>query len=209
MKTVTEGRLPDRLDKTPSVEDNSGQVHPRNSVYEENHEKFPDTAVLLCPASGIEHEKTDRKAAADNCGPVDDILRRGVGAIVPPAGGLRIPGQSGQSEDSFTLSITKSNVIPIQHPLREKNMENCPDYPAEHEISPDPGGNCTGRTPNYPGDRDAAPAPRMAEASREDRSRDALRILPVAPRIARAVLERHHYLHSLPGGHADGLRGLR
>lgn len=31
-------------------------------------------------------------------------------------------------------------------------------------------------------------------------SLSALRVLPVAPRIARAVLERHHYLHSLPGG---------
>ncbi len=29
---------------------------------------------------------------------------------------------------------------------------------------------------------------------------DELRVVPVAPRIARAVLERHHYLHSLPGG---------
>ncbi len=27
-----------------------------------------------------------------------------------------------------------------------------------------------------------------------------LRVLPVAPRIARTVLERHHYLESLPGG---------
>ncbi len=67
-------RLADRPDKTPSVADNSGQAHPRNSVYEEDHEEFPDTAVRSCPASGIEHEKADRKAAADNCDPVEGLL---------------------------------------------------------------------------------------------------------------------------------------
>ena len=46
----------------------------------------------------------------------------------------------------------------------------------------------------------AAGAGAAAEASREHRGLSALRVLPVAPRIARAVLERHHYLHSLPGG---------
>ncbi len=65
--------------------------------------------------------------------------------------GVVLTGQSGQSQDSLTLNITKSNVIPIQHPLREKNIENYPNYPAEHEICPDPGDNCTDPTPDYPG----------------------------------------------------------
>ncbi len=106
-------RLADRPDKTPSVEDNSGQVYPRNSVYEENHEKFPDMAVRSCPASGIEHENSDRKAAADNCDPVESLLGmqveqavelwngRGMPAI-PLGEGASVAGRPGSLQKVLT-----------------------------------------------------------------------------------------------------------
>ena len=106
-------RLADRPDNTPRVEDNSGQVYARNSVYEENHEKFPDTAVLWCPASGIEHEKADRKASADNCDPVESLLGmpveravelwngRGMPAI-PLGEGARVASRTGSLRKVLT-----------------------------------------------------------------------------------------------------------
>ena len=51
-------------------------------------------------------------------------------------------------------------------------------------------------SPGTPG----STAPADAGGSGAGIALGALRVLPVAPRIARAVLERQHYLHSLPGG---------
>ncbi len=51
---------------------------------------------------------------------------------------------SGQLRDSLTLNIQKSNVSPIENPLRENNQKNYPNYPDEHENHPGSGSDCPG-----------------------------------------------------------------